>query len=184
MRIVGNSVAAIVSSSIFRKLSCSSNSTKTLNASRSETSSLQAAGHPAADDLLDLVDHFEVDDQNDVEEMVSAAFKKAQPKFHKKFRFDSEGDAFCATSSDRSNLRSAVSKVAAKFRGASSTGRFQRVRERAPVTVCTSSTARTIATICSSANSRPIGQLRPSLGATFASMTRRTGWPWTFSRGK
>ncbi len=49
----------------------------------------------------DLVDDLNVDDQNDVEERVADAFKKAQPKLFKKIELDSEGDAFVATSFDR-----------------------------------------------------------------------------------
>lgn len=49
----------------------------------------------------DLVDDLNVDDQNDVEELIADAFKKAQPKLFKKITFDSEGDAFVATTSHR-----------------------------------------------------------------------------------
>src|SRR6185503_18110939 len=52
----------------------------------------------------DLVDELEVDDQNDVEELVADAFKRAQPRLYKKVTFDSEGDAFCATSPDRAAI--------------------------------------------------------------------------------
>lgn len=49
----------------------------------------------------DLVDDLNVSDQNDAEERIADAFKKAQPKLFKKVTFDSEGDAFVATSPDR-----------------------------------------------------------------------------------
>ena len=58
----------------------------------------------------DFVDDLNVSDQNDVEEKIAAAFKKAQPKLFKKVAFDSEGDAFVATSPDRAAIM-ALAKV-------------------------------------------------------------------------
>lgn len=52
----------------------------------------------------DLVDDLEVADQDDVETLIGNAFKKAQPKLFKKVAFDSEGDAFVATSTSRAAI--------------------------------------------------------------------------------
>ena len=62
----------------------------------------------------DLVDDLGVDDQNEVEELVAKAFKKAQPKLCKKVEMDSEGDAFVATSHDRKAIM-ALAKLIAKL---------------------------------------------------------------------
>ena len=52
----------------------------------------------------DLIDDLGLDDQNDVEEAIAKAFAKAQPKLARKISYDSEGDAFVATSTDRAAM--------------------------------------------------------------------------------